>query len=198
MKLEKITGLWLKIQQIDPKLISEFGQPLNHLEAASAYFELPPLPLPEFNYHLTEIIDQAKPSFRDLTGDILNTLLWNLHNQTDISTVALWAEKLLRFCEIRLPTLKKRAFNKWVSRQKVNELMLRLTSFLLDFYFFSLDLRYLNTVLKLSDLKWITDHARIQSKLSFTDQRLEFALLEYRILLLNTYALQTLVVGAVQ
>ncbi len=195
MDKDKTLKYWQKICRLKPNLIDQFGFPLTNFNPGGKYFNLSSLNLPDFEFQLSDEISKAQPSFKEVTDDILMELTLKLQRQTDMDCVSLWAEKLMRFCEIRLPTLRKRAFTKMGSRIGAKNHLLRIASFLLDFYFSTQDLRYLNTVLKITDQKWIANSQKLGSGLTFKDQRLEIALYEFRVLLLTTYALDALAAG---
>jgi len=192
MDQKKLTSLWQTILDLEPRLLVDDRLPLVHIEKYLSFYKLPPSPLPEFESKSAVNIHSAQPSYKNLSAGILFALRQNLYEHTEIDSVALWAEKLMRFCEVRMSSLRKRAFTKWGNKAVAKNRMLELTAFLLDTYFYSDDLRYLNTVLKLSDLKWILNTQKIQPNLTKKDERVIAALFEFRIILLTSYALDRL------
>ena len=146
---------WNQIYKLDPAVFEDYRAPLIGIDDSLCFFGLIPLPEIEFNPEITPEIHNLQPSFKYLTENILISLRQLLYNRSEMDTVAIWAEKLMRFCEIRYATLKKRAFAKWEERNTVQLNMLHLMAFLLDYYSYTKDLRYLNIILKLFDLNWI-------------------------------------------
>ena len=106
------------------------------------------------------------PSFRELTPEILAALL-NLKSAVGGSglPVAAWAEKLLRYCEIYQPTLRRRSLDKWGSPSAAAQQMGELLRFFFAHYEATRDLRFLNIVLKLADARWMNIPEALRTKL---------------------------------
>ena len=101
------------------------------------------------------------PSFQGLTEEILLSLRENVAVSDHQAIIAAWAEKLLRFCEVRRPILKQKALDKWKNIGDASRNIRFLTLFFLDYYRLHRDLRFLNVVLKLVDVKWIVDEGKL-------------------------------------
>jgi hypothetical protein len=131
-------------------------------------------------------------SFKQLSHDRLSALRGLLYAGQEMEKVGVWAEKLMRYCEIYLPTLKRRALDKWGSPLSRQLGMLHLACFLLDYQFASQDLRCLNTVLKLMDLKWICHAQSVSQNLNRGGDLLVCALFQVRLYMLVDCALEQL------
>jgi hypothetical protein len=195
---EKLSHDWDQILKLDSGLLTDYSAPLAGIDDALLGFGLTPLPEFSFNPPISPEMETAQPSFKYLNEGILLSLRKSLYRQSETETVSLWAEKLMRFCEIRFATLKKRAIEKWTDAQAAQLNMLHLSAFLLDYYRSSKDLRYLNTVLKLADLGWIIDPKSLARNLTKTHDKAITSLFQFRILLLSEYALARLVKGEIQ
>jgi methionyl-tRNA formyltransferase len=102
-------------------------------------------------------LDGILPSFKALTPEILHSLREHVYRADQPETVQNWAEKLMRYCEIFLPSLQERARKKCGNSMQSRYLVLQLAAFLLDVSVFTHDARFLNTVLKLLDLRWLVN-----------------------------------------
>ena len=195
---DEITDIWDEISKLNSHLLSNPYAPLIGLDDALHDFGLTPLPESEYNPEISPLIHTQQPSFKYLTEEILISLRNCLYNQSEMDTVSIWAEKLLRFCEIRFASLKKRAHEKWGDRQVTQLNMLHLSAFLLDYFAHSNDLRFLNTVLKLADIGWIIKIKSIYRGLSATNDHILNNLFQFRILLLTEHALNQLSQGEIE
>jgi|GEM_PF-5198059 len=65
-----------------------------------------------------------------------------------------WCEKLLRYCEIRYNSLKKRAAQQKRTKEEIVKLYTQIISLFIEYYYKNGDLRYINIALKLMDYKW--------------------------------------------
>jgi hypothetical protein len=114
---------------------------------------------------MSQIMD-IEPSWKNLTYEILADLLKSLNNiqNPDGEIVALWAEKILRYCEVFLASLRKRAYKKWNKKGNVKKNMTEISFFLFEYYRTSRDIRFLNIVLKLLDMRWIMIPGSLKNK----------------------------------
>lgn len=193
MENSKIREYWESLQ--NKELIHEPPYPLAHLEDPIRYFCLSPLP--GSSEKLVAFMEpiSVEPSFANCSKEILLWLRVQLYYDKSQPVVSTWAEKLMRFCELRLPTLRKRCLGKCKTPSNARLLMLHLTAFLLDYAIYSKDARYLNTALKLTDLKWILDQKWMHKDLSSSQRAEAVTLFQVRVLLLNEYALDRLSKG---
>jgi hypothetical protein len=118
------------------------------------------------------------PSFRNLTPEILSALSESVGAAAGgqilpVSVVVAWAEKLLRYCEIFLSTLKRRFLEKWNDKEEASHRANEMTAFFLAYYKSSRDLRFLNVALKLAEIRWICVSEEIQAKLDVEIANLE-------------------------
>ena len=191
-----IRDCWDVILQKDTRLLNDARLPLINIQDSLAYFKLSPLPPMELKMDAAPDIHSTEPGFANLTDEILLWLRYHIYTGAELDTVALWVEKLMRFCEIRYATLKQRSVEKWNDPASAQMGMLHLSAFLLDYALCANDVRFLNTVLKLADLKWIVNTKTIEKKLS-DGKYLVSALFQFRILLMTEYAMQQLRKGCV-
>lgn len=189
----KIREYWESL--LNKELLQEPPYPLAHLETPIQYFCLPPLPGSSEKLEAPMEPVSVEPSFANCSNEILLWLRVQLYDEKSLSVVSTWAEKLMRFCELRLSTLRKRCLDKCKTLSNVRLLMLHLTAFLLDYAVYSKDARYLNTALKLTDLKWIFDQKLIKKELISSQRSDAVTLFQVRVLLLNAYALDRLSKG---
>ena len=162
------------MKSVDKSRLSDPRGPLIGLKRVAEYFGLEPVEEVGIDVGRDPRALSTSPTFKNLTEEDLPVLRRKLSRDEDPELVAAWAEKLMRYCEIRRRDLRKTAFRKWPSGSRARLLMLQIAAFLLDYYYRGRDLRYLNTALKLSDMKWIVDNGRISSGLRSSDQD-EFA-----------------------
>jgi hypothetical protein len=161
--------------------------PLTGINVCLSCYGFSSPPLASFKEEDWGSIPHVEPSFKNLTDSILLSLRGGLYSGRDLDRVTLWGEKLLRFCEVRLPSLQERSLQKWGNKNAAQVGMLHLCVFLLDYGVFFRDVRFLNTVLKLSDLKWIIRRETIERQLCQGAGDRVAALLGFRILLMTEY-----------
>jgi hypothetical protein len=177
---------WRVIRQKDGEIINVAYEPLAHIEPYLAYFDLSPTPeLSNSEAALSTHIDSVDPSFKVVTNDHLFSLRQCIYSRRNSAVVDPWAEKLMRFCEIMLPDLKRRSIEKCGTNQAARLHLLHLATFLMDQSIATQDLRYLNTVLKLMDLKWLMNPKRFSNDFNI-------ALFEFRLVLTTEYAVRQL------
>lgn len=102
----------------------------------------------------------VEPAFKNTSCGILLALRRAIQTGTDSDIVEAWAEKLLRFCEIRRLVLRERALEIWQNEPAGRLGCLEMGAFLLDHFMHVHDSRHLNLVLKLLDLPWLADSSR--------------------------------------
>jgi len=188
-----IRDCWNIIRQTEPQLLDDPRLPLANIEKCLLHFGMPLLPtrdtatddVPATPY-------SVEPSFKHLTDDILVSLRRYIYAKMELATVAHWAETLMRFCEIRYRTLRARAIGKLNTKDTAQLHVLHLAAFLMDQAIDTNDLRLLNTVLKLADLKWLLTRPIIKKRLSRGKDGLVSALFQFRIVLTTEYAISQL------
>lgn len=149
-----LADCWQALRQMDPSLLQHRLRPLDHLEACVEHFGLAPLPLEKGPLEGVEI-PSTSPSFRGVNDDVLLFLRLQTYARGVTPFVEAWAEKLLRFCELRRRNLEARTLAKFQDRAVARVHILHLGVFFLDFAEASQDCRFLNTALKLADLRWL-------------------------------------------
>lgn len=192
-----IRDCWNIILQKDTRLLDDLRLPLMHIQNYLGYFKLSPLPPAEIKMEIVSDICYKEPGFNNLTDEILLWLRYHIYAETELDTVAIWAEKLLRFCEIRYATLKNRSIEKWGDQTGAQLHLLHLSTLFLDYAVCTKDIRFLNIVLKLAELKWIINTKVIKKKLSSSNKDIISALFQFRIVLMTEYAVNQLRKGSV-
>jgi len=184
-----IIDCWNVIQQKDKALLTAGYQPLSFIDDYLSYFDLPLLLGLNIKSEALTDISYVDPSFKALTDDIIFSLRHHIYTQTKLDIVDKWAEKLMRFCEIRYFTLKKRSINKCKTTVLAQLHILHLVCFFMDQSFCSKDLRFFNIALKLADLKWVFNRRTILCALIEMNNGFDSALLHFRIILTIEYAI---------
>jgi hypothetical protein len=184
---------WPIVLRTDNERLADLRAPLTNLNDVAIGLGLDPLPPIEFDPDRIPQSLPAEPKFKNLTRDVLPCLRHKLIAGEDIALVDTWAERLMRYCEIKRPDLKKTVYRKWPVRIEARLCMLQVSAFLLDYYYHVHDLRFLNTALKLSEMRWIVDQRRISRGLRSTNQD-EFVVAAFgvRVLLMRERALREL------
>ena len=107
-----------------------------------------------------EAILGIKPGFRRVSLELLAALRRSFHASALPSPeFGMWAESLLRFCEIRSPSLRSAVAERWPLSSESRMGMLQVANLLFDWYAASGDLRFLNTCLKLRDRDFVVSLA---------------------------------------
>lgn len=192
-----IRDCWKIILQKDPGLLDDSRLPLINIDNYLAYFSLPLLPQIEIKTGIVPDICSKEPSFKNLTDEILLWLRHHIYTQTELGVVAVWAEKLMRFCEVIYSTLKKRSVENWNDKTVAKLHLLHLSTFFLDYAVCTKDIRFLNIALKLADLKWIINRKMIKDSLSEEDKDIVSALFQFRIFLVIEYAINQISKGKI-
>ncbi len=184
-----IQNCWNVIQQKDRTLLTTVHQPLFFIDNYLSYFDLPLLP--DLNVKPDALVDisSVDPSFKTLTDEIIFTLRHHIYNQTKPDIVDKWAEKLMRFCEVRYRTLKTKSKDKCATKAKAQLHILHLGCLFMDQYFSTKDLRFLNVALKIADLKWVIDKRTIKNQLIKNNGDLDSTLFQFRLILTIEYAM---------
>jgi hypothetical protein len=185
-----LADCWRVIERTDESLLQHRLRPLVGLEACLGHFGLSPRPFPDAV--TSEVVDlsAAKPSFKELTDEILLSLRLHLRDRSESVRVEEWAKRLLRFSELRRRSLRSRAQAKCGSRAAAKLHVLHLAAFLMDYGLVSQDLRFLNTVLKIADAT--VKRRTLQKRLARRDPDLASALFEFRLVLVTEYAIERL------
>lgn len=192
MRLSTIKECWEIILQKDAQVLEDCRGPLVNLNDCLAHFQLAPLPPLRFDPCPVDDLNAMEPSFANLSEGILLTLRRGVYTNTDLDLAARWAEKLMRFCEVRSSTLRQRTIEKWGDLSVGRLYLLHLSSFLLDYGIFTKDGRFLNTVLKLADRKWIINGKTIKRDLKKENEIVIGALFQFRIILMTEYLIHQL------
>lgn len=187
-----IVDCWDIVQRADGGLLRDIFLPLPGLEACLACFDLPALPAADVTMPASFDPGSVKPAFKNVTDDILLSLRHHAAAQTELPAVSQWVEKLMRFCEIRHRDLKGRALKVCHTRDAAQLRLLHLAALLMDQCFHTKDLRLLNTVLKLADLKWVLDREGVKARLGSTGQEAVVGMLQFRTILTTEFAMHQL------
>jgi len=184
-----IAQCWREIGRADKEVIRGDGFSLVNVKEYLAYFGLSPLGYEIGPSKGFRIPCAVAPSFRNLTDEILLSLWYCLHRKENLTTVIEWAEKLMRFCEVRYRDVKRVATEKCGSKELARKHLLKLTAFFSDLANTSGDPRYVNIALKLAEQRWIVDGKRLKRELTAEGDELICALYGFRVLLTLEYAI---------
>lgn len=189
-----IAGCWERIRRTDPALLHHPLWPLAHLDPCLHDFGLPPLDLEETRTtaELASTLQAASPSFKALTDDILLALRLQIAEEGASPLAESWAEKLLRFVELRRRALRSRALAKCGSSAAARRHLLHLACFLMDHAAFSHDARFLNTALKLADMSWLLRRSALERNLGARDEAFILALFQFRLVLMTEWGVARL------
>lgn len=122
------------------------------------------------------------PSFKSTTNDHIIYLRTCIKNKQNLEQVIDWSEKLLRFCEIRLASLKTRLIEKCRTIESAKLHGLMLCALFLDLYEEIMDLRLLNIALKLADQKWMVERSTLMQRLKQRGADFQLGTLELRVI----------------
>jgi hypothetical protein len=176
---------------MDPREREDFRNPLKYIDPFLDHFGLELLTSGKESKAALDI-SALEPGFKALTHETLLTLRENAYSHKHPQLTGVWAEKLMRFCEVRLASLRARGIEKCKSLAEAKLLYLHLAAFLLDYWMLTGDPRYLNTALKLADLRWIVDRRTLIHRLRGSRNEIIGALFEFRVLLNCEYAMDKL------
>jgi hypothetical protein len=191
MDMSFIKGCWDVIKEMDPSEREDFRNPLKNIDPFLGYYGME-LPIKGKESKAALDISTLEPGYKALTHETLLTLRENAYSGQNLQKTGLWAEKLMRFCEVRLASLRARGIEKCKSLVEAKLLYLHLAVFLLDYWTLTGDPRYLNTTLKLADLRWIVDRRTLIHRLRGSRNEIIGALFEFRVLLNYEYAMDKL------
>jgi hypothetical protein len=194
MNEQIIRDCWASILKLDRHEWQVPLQPLCHIRLYLEYFNLPLMPLDEKIASDSDITG-IEPGFKNLTDEILLKLRSCIYSTAEMDSVSDWAEKLMRFCELRMGSIKKRAVEKCQSQASARLHLLHLAAFLLDDGVCVKDIRFINTALKLADIKWMLDPGQINKKLTGDREEFLTGLFQFRVLLVMEYTMDRLQEG---
>ncbi len=183
---------WSAALRLDAAVLEAMPCPLARTRAAATSFGLTPLPEPRFEPPRAVEAASEKPSFRALSEPVLLTLRRHVYAREEPAVVARWAETTLRFCEVRLSFLERRATEKCGDAARARLHVLHLAAFLLDHGAQAGDARFLNTVLKLLEARWLVRRAGLARDLAGPGPALPAALFQLRLRLASERALAEL------
>jgi hypothetical protein len=123
------------------------------LNNETAHLGLAPIPqLPEAYRTAPRLFSEA-PSFRDFSLEMALPLKAGLWSDVFRDQSRAWAEKLVRFCEVHCAELPRRAGEKWLTRRARHRGVMELAVLFLEANRAVNDLRYVNTALKLFEVR---------------------------------------------
>jgi len=187
-----LKGWWDVIFRKESRLLEDDRGPLVYLRGSEEFFGLRRLPPLRFAIEADIHVQSESVAFKHLSATDIRVLRKNMFAGSDTNITARWAETLMRFCEVRHSTLKQRAVAKWGSEQAAQLSFLEIAAFLLDYYYCTKDIRFVNTVLKLADSRWILQEGRIHRNLFRGGRRFLSALFQVRLLLMTECAIRRL------
>ncbi|WP_446008355.1 hypothetical protein [Candidatus Electrothrix sp.] len=193
-----IQNCWNVVLQKERTLLTTVHQPLFFIDNYLSYFDLPLLPHLNVKPDALADISSVDPSFKTLTDDIIFSLRYHIYNQAKSDIVDKWAEKLMRFCEVRYRNLKTISIGKCETKAKAQLHILHLGCLFMDQSLSTKDLRFLNVALKIADLKWVIDKRSIKNGLIRRNSDFDSALFQFRLILTIEYAMSQLQKGGIK
>jgi hypothetical protein len=183
---------WQQLIAAHKVLADDEARPLWHIEQLLASHHLAPSPDSSPSLYSAPECAYTTASFDTVSHLILLNLRADLYSGTHHDRVEAWAEKLMRFCEIRLRSLRERSLNKCGGLPTARKLLLHIQVFFLDWSQTNSDLRFLNTALKMSDLSWLLHNKTGSIFASKNGDPIVLSALHFRIALANTCLLDKL------
>lgn len=182
LKLAQLRKWWEIILNHDPHDLQENSLTLIQLSTlcsrpAIASLQLFTPPLKTESSFL-----EKKPAFKLLNFRDIYLLRHWLQNEMHPQLTSNWAEVILRFFEINLSDIDKKLLMQYGSRLLGEVAFLELTAFLLDYFSYSKDLRYMNMVLKILDQKSLFSPWKITRNLRLNGMHFKSALLKVYLL----------------
>ena len=107
-----IHEIWQAISNLPPERLNDPLLPLEHLDESLRHFQLEPVQSGRKRFVKESQVFTKDANFKDLRHEDLLDIRYLLYTGESIETAAIWAEKLLRFCEVRLNSLRQRAAEK--------------------------------------------------------------------------------------
>jgi hypothetical protein len=143
---------WDDLRAQAARLPAEHLELLAGLNTEAALLGLAPIPQLPDDYHTAPRLFLESPSFRNFSPELALPLKAGLWSDEFRPQSLAWAEKLLRFCEVRLAELPARVREKWPSRTARQQGLLELAVLFLETHRALGDARYVNTALKLLEV----------------------------------------------
>jgi hypothetical protein len=173
---------WAAVQSLDSSILVENASSLCSMHQVCQILDLPPLPVLSFpEIHSSDLLSR-KPAFKTLsTLDIL-FLRKCLIEKEARSEIYFWGEYLLRYLEINRPILFKKASHQFGSPQAGRIALLELCALMMDIYFETNDLRYLNITLKMLDMPRIFSLGPFSQKQLNQLKKLPLILIQVRLM----------------
>ena len=191
-----LRACWESVLHLDRGLLEASPGPLAGFQETAEFFGITPLPALRFEPMGVKDLAVEKPTFQGLTEPRLLALRRQTYTGQELEVVARWAETALRFCEVRLSSLEQRAAEKCGDAASAKAHVLHLASFLLDHGTRAGDARFLNTVLKLIDRRWLFQRSAMRRGLAGSGNTLVTSLFQLRLLLASERAVLELTPGA--
>ena len=180
---------WEKIIRIGKGIPETNLSILAYLYGCESAFDLKPLFLTTKPGNPSGEIFFKKPSFKDLLFSDLDDLRSSLRLGKKQIEISVWAEYLLRFVELNLSTMKKKVNQKFPDNQTSRLFLLELCAFLLDIFYETHDLRFLNASLKMIDIPGLITIKSIRQDLGRQDNRQLISLYQIRVLMMSEAAI---------
>jgi methionyl-tRNA formyltransferase len=138
------------------KMQVSFAYPLPEMSLIAEYLYFPGVDIAISSNYAGKVTEPAcQPALKNLDLDVLNVLQQACKQESKPEWLFLWAEKLLRVCEVRKLDLQERIEVNVDGKKAARIKTLRLCLFFLNCFYIYNDARYVNIVLKIIDLKWL-------------------------------------------
>jgi hypothetical protein len=183
---------WETILKFETSIQESNADALVNMHGCETILGFKSLPLFSFPDLPTSELFTRRPAFKNLEFSDILFLRKSLQAGDSVEELSQWAESLLRFIEINLGSVIKKARVQFGSSHTAQQAILQLSAFLLDFYYETGDLRFLNATLKMIDLTGLVTVKKISNDLKKQGKEHLAALYQVRLLLMVEAALQQL------
>jgi hypothetical protein len=191
MTRSDLTLCWTAIQS-SLALSEDSLLPLVNISVPLQHFELDLPKTPSNTNAALNVTLPDQPSYGVTHNEHIVQIRSDIYDNKHIEKTEEWAEKLLRFCEVRNASLQNRTLEKCSTPEAAKLHALLLCSLFMDFYSLKKDFRFLNTTLKLMDQRWIVDEEKLSSRLNKTKKASTIDALEFRAILTSHHAVEIL------
>lgn len=154
MELEAVREFWPALLRRQQALAQDPALPLVGLRGLESSFGLTPLDVDVDPPESIATEPGGYPRFARIGESEIVALRELIRRGSPSAAVEVWAEGLLRFCELRLATLKRRSLEVHGTRETVRSLYVQIVALFVDRHRACDDVRLINAALKLADLPW--------------------------------------------
>jgi len=100
------------------------------------------------------------PKFKNITFSDIADLRVLVHFEISNNNIDNWLERILRYCEINYAKLKDNEKKYGRKREETVKLFNQIFALFIEYHMYKNDLLFINTALKINDLKWIVPKSK--------------------------------------